>query len=80
MKEGDRKFMAIAMPNAVEVRQVRLVDRVGKEWTCLEPGRVVIRDGGKAKHPTWEVDETQLFDSEDEAIAAARRMRPTGKR
>ena len=74
---GDVVFGVIPQPNSVMVIQVRLLDFLEGTWSATELGRISVK-GNKVRRVTWDIREKDLFNSESDAIAEARKRRPTG--
>lgn len=74
---GNFLWGLVVQQNSVLVMSVQLAYECDGSWHCIEPNRDVIRDG-KTRKSSWDIDQDHLFQTEEEAIAAAKKIKVSG--
>lgn len=68
MEAGERKFAVIPRDRNVLICEVQLLYRLRGFWHCIDPHTTLVQGRKKVWHPTYEIEDSALFDTEDEAI------------
>ena len=79
VQEGAVVHAVVVQANAVIVTEVRVDYECDGKWHCHELHKMMIRNG-EAYRPGLDLYANDLFSSESQAIAEAKRRRPTGNK
>ena len=79
MNVGEVKIGVVAQEKNILVLQVRLLYSIGTTWYVADNGRILV-NGENVRRPQFDIDESLLFDKEEDAVNAAKQMKLAPKK